>query len=323
MRRREFVTLLGGAAAWPLAARAQQPAMPVVGFLDAGSAAERTQQVAAVRKGLADGGYQEGQNVALEFRWAEGQYSRFAELAADLVRRGVSIIVVPGAFMGARAAKAATTTIPIVFGAGGDPVKQGLVASLNRPGGNITGINFFSVELVAKRMQLLRELVPEAKRVAVLVNPTDPENAEIPRDVEAAAGQRILALEAATGRDIDAAFATMAREKADALFVGPGTFFNTRRVQLAVLAARHALPSIYSVRAYPEAGGLISYGTDILDAFRQVGVYAARILKGAKPADLPVMQSTKFELVINLNTARALGLELPPTLLARADEVIE
>jgi putative ABC transport system substrate-binding protein len=323
MRRREFVTLIGGAAAWPLAARAQQPAMPVVGFLDAGSAAERTQQVAAVRKGLADGGYQEGQNVALEFRWAEGQYSRFAELAADLVRRGVSVIVVPGAFMGARAAKAATTTIPIVFGAGGDPVKQGLVASLNRPGGNITGINFFSVELVAKRMQLLRELVPEAKRVAVLVNPTDPENAEIPRDVEAAAGQRILALEAATGRDIDAAFATMAREKADALFVGPGTFFNTRRVQLAVLAARHALPSIYSVRAYPEAGGLISYGTDILDAFRQVGVYAARILKGAKPADLPVMQSTKFELVINLNTARALGLELPPTLLARADEVIE
>jgi putative ABC transport system substrate-binding protein len=326
VKRREFITLLGGAAvAWPFATEAQQPAMPVVGFLDFGSAAERTQQVAAFRKGLTEGGYQEGQNVALEFRWAEGQYARFAELAADLVRRGVSVIAIPGSGTGALAAKAATTTIPIVFGATGDPVKEGLVASLNRPGGNATGVNFFTGELVAKRMQLLRELVPAANRVALLVNPTDPENYQPTlREVEAAAGgQQILVHDVATGRDIDTAFASMAREKADALFVAPGSFFNTRRVQLAVLAARHALPAIYSVRAYPEAGGLISYGTDILDAFRQVGVYTARVLKGAKPADLPVLQSIKFELVINLNTVRALGLEIPPTLLARADEVIE
>jgi ABC-type uncharacterized transport system substrate-binding protein len=325
MKRRDFITLLGGAAvAWPLVARAQQPAMPVVGFLDAGSAAERTQQVAAFRKGLAEAGYQEGQNVALEFRWAEGRYARFGELAADLVRHRVSVIVTPGGATAALAAKAATMTIPIVFGAGGDPVQQGLVASLNRPGGNATGVNFFTVELVAKRMQLLRELVPAAKRVAVLVNPTDPEGYQTLHDMQAAAGgQHILIREVATGRDIDAAFASMAGEKADALFVAPGTFFNTRRVQLAVLAARHALPAIYPVRAYPEAGGLMSYGTDILDAFRQVGGYTARVLKGTKPADLPVLQSTKFELVINLNTARALGLDVPPTLLARADEVIE
>jgi putative ABC transport system substrate-binding protein len=325
LKRREFITLLGGAAAaWPLTARAQQPTVPVVGFLDAGSAAERVPQVAAFRKGLAEGGYQDGRNVALEFAWAEGQYARFAELAGDLVRRRVSVIATPGSGTAALAAKAVTTTIPIVFGAGGDPVKEGLVATLNRPGGNATGVNFFTVELVAKRMQLLRELLPAAKRITVLVNPTDPEGYQTLRDVEAAAGgQQILVLEVASGRDIDAAFARMAREKSDALFVAPGTFFNTRRVQLAVLAARHALPAIYPVRAYPEAGGLISYGTDILDAFRQVGVYAARILKGAKPSDLPVVQSTKFELVINLNTARALGLEIPPTLLARADEVIE
>jgi putative ABC transport system substrate-binding protein len=326
LHRRDFITLLGGAAvAWPLAARAQQSAMPVVGFLDFGSAAERTQQVAAFRKGLAEGGYQEGQNVALEFRWAEGQYGRFAELAADLVRRGVSVIVIPGSGTGALAAKAATTTIPIVFGATGDPVKEGLVASLNRPGGNATGVNFFTAELVAKRMQLLREVVPAANRIALFVNPTDAENYQSTlREVAAAVGgQQVLVREVATGREIDEAFASIAREKADALFVAPGSFFNTRRVQLAVLAARHALPAIYSVRAYPEAGGLMSYGTDILDAFRQVGAYTARILKGAKPADLPVLQSTKFELVINLNTARALGLELPPTLLARADEVIE
>jgi putative ABC transport system substrate-binding protein len=326
MRRRQFIMLLGGAAvSWPVAARAQQPAaLPVIGFLDAGSAAERTAQVAAFRKGLSEGGYQEGQNVALEFRWAEGQYGRFAELAADLVRRRVSVIVTPGSGTAALAAKAATTTIPIVFGAGGDPVKEGLVASLNRPGGNVTGVNFFTVELVAKRMQLLRELERSAKRVAVLVNPTDPEGYQTVRDVEVAAGgQQILIHEVSTGRDIDAAFANMASEKADALLVSPGTFFNTRRVQLAVLAARHALPAIYPVRAYPEAGGLMSYGSDILDAFRQVGLYTGRILKGAQPADLPVMQSTKFELVINLNTARALGLTVPPALLATADEVIE
>jgi putative ABC transport system substrate-binding protein len=325
MKRRDFITLVGGAvAAWPLAARAQQSRVPVVGFLDAGSAAERGPQVAAFRKGLAEGGYQDGRNLALEFAWAEGQYGRFAELAADLVRHGVSVIAAPGSGTAALAAKGATTTIPIVFGAGGDPVKEGIVATLNRPGGNVTGVNFFTVELVAKRMQLLRELLPAAKRIAALVNPTDPEGYQTVRDLEAATGgQQILVLEVASGRDIDAAFARMAREQPDALFVAPGTFFSTRRVQLAVLAARHTLPAIYPVRAYPEAGGLISYGTDILDAFRQVGVYAARILKGAKPADLPVMQSTKFELVINLNTARALGLEIPPTLLARADEVIE
>jgi ABC-type uncharacterized transport system substrate-binding protein len=326
MKRREFITLLGGAAvAWPFAGRAQQSAMPVVGFLDAGSPAERIPQVTAFRKGLAEGGYQEGRNVALEFAWAEGQYGRFGELAADLVRRSVKVIAVPGSGTGALAAKAATASIPIVFGAAGDPAKEGLVASLNRPGGNATGVNFFTAEVVAKRMQLLRELVPAANRIAVLVNPTDPEGyqATLP-DVEAATGsQQLLLHEVATGRDIDAAFASMAREKPDALFVAPGSFFNTRRVQLAILAARHALPAIYPVRAYPEVGGLISYGTDILDAFRQVGVYTARILKGAKPADLPVLQLTKFELVINLNTARALGLTIPASLLAIADEVIE
>jgi ABC-type uncharacterized transport system substrate-binding protein len=325
VRRRRFLTLLGGAAAaWPLAARAQQAAMPVIGYLDAGSALDRTAQVAALRKGLAEGGYHVGQNVALEFHWAEGQYGRFPELAADFARRKVSVIVTQGSGVAALAAKAATSTIPIVFGVGGDPVKQGLVASLNRPGGNATGVNFFTAELVAKRMQLLRELVPAAKRVAVLVNPTDPEGYGTLADAEAAAdGRQVLVREVTSGRDIDAAFASMTHEQADAVLVAPGTFFNTRRVQLAILAARHALPAIYPVRAYSEVGGLVSYGTDILDAFRQVGIYTARVLKGARPADLPVVQSTKFELVINLNTARALGLEVPPTLLARADEVIE
>ena len=325
MKRREFVTLLGVAAAtWPVAARAQQSAMPLIGFLDAGSAAERTTQVAAFRKGLAEGGYHVGQNVALEFHWAEGQYERFPELAADFVRRKVSVIVTPGSATAALAAKAATSTIPIVFGAGGDPVKQGLVASFNRPGGNLTGVNFFTAELVAKRMQLLLELVPAAKRVAVLVNPTDLEGYATLHDAEAAAGGlQILVREVTSGRDIDAAFASMTRENADAVLVAPGTFFNTRRVQLAILAARHVLPATYPVRAYAEVGGLASYGADILDAFREVGAYTARVLKGTKPADLPVLQSTKFELVINLNTARALGLELPPMLLARADEVIE
>ena len=327
MTRREFMALLGGAAAaWPLAVRAQQPTMPVVGFLDAGSAAEGTQQVAAFRKGLAEGGYQDGQNVALEFAWAEGQYNRFAELAAQLVRREVAVIAVPGSGIGALAAKAVTTTIPIVFGATGDPVKEGLVASLSRPGGNATGVNFFVSELVAKRMQLLRELVPAMKRVAVLVNPTDAENYQSTlREVEAAAAGelQILVHEVATVQQIDTAFANMTSEKPDALFTAPGSFFNTRRVQLAVLAARHALPAVCSTRLYPEAGALMSYGTDVLDAFRQVGVYTARILKGTKPADLPVLQSTKFELVINLSTARALGLTVPPTLLSLAEEVIE
>jgi len=325
MNRREMIAALGGAAAWSLAARAQQPAMPVVGFLDAGSAAERTQQVAAFRKGLAEGGYQEGQNVRLEFAWAEGQYGRFGELAADLVRRGANVIAVPGSGGGALAAKTAAPSTAIVFGTTGDPVEEGLVASLNRPGGNATGVNFFVRELIAKRMQLLRELVPDAKRIAFLVNPTDAENYQSSlRDVMAAAGgEQILVHEVASGRDIDEAFAQIARENANALFVAPGTFFNTRRVQLAVLTARQALPAIFSTRAYPDVGGLMSYGTDVLDAFRQIGVYTARILKGAKPADLPVQQSTKFELVINLNTARALGFTIPAALLALADEVIE
>jgi putative ABC transport system substrate-binding protein len=325
MNRREFIASLGSAAAWPLPTRAQQPTMPVVGFLDLGSAGERTQQVAAFRKGLAEAGYQEGQNVALEFRWAEGRYDRFGELAADLVRRGVSVIAIPGSGTAALAAKTATSTIPIVFGAAGDPVKEGLVSSFNRPGGNLTGVNFFTRELVAKRMQLLRELMPGANRFGLLLNPTDSENYHSTLgDVQAAAGaQQILIHEVSTTHDIDAAFASMAREKVDGLFVAPGSFFNTRRVQLAILAASHAVPAIYAVRAYPEAGGLISYGTDILDAFRQVGVYTARVLKGAKPADLPVLQSTKFELVINLSTARALGLDVPAKILALADDVIE
>jgi putative tryptophan/tyrosine transport system substrate-binding protein len=323
--RRDFIALLGGTVTWPLAAGAQQGAMPVVGFLDFGSAAERTPQIAAFRKGLAEQGYQEGQNVALEFGWAEGEYARFVELAADLVRREVRVIAIPGSGTGALAAKTATTTIPIVFGATGDPVKQGLVASLNRPGGNATGVNFFTAEVVAKRMQLLREVAPTAHRIALLVNPTDAENYQPTlREAEAAVGgQQLFVRDVTTGHEIDAAFASIAHAKADALFVAPGSFFNTRRVQLAVLAARHGLPAIYAARAYADAGGLMSYGTDILDAFRQVGVYTAHILKGAKPAELPVLQSTKFELVINLNTAGALGLEIPASLLARADEVIE
>jgi putative tryptophan/tyrosine transport system substrate-binding protein len=325
MKRRVFITLLGGAAAaWPLAGRAQQPAIPVIGFLDAASAAERTDYTAAFRQGLAEAGYVDGQNMAIEYRWAEGRYDRLPELAADLVRHRVSVIATPGTTAAAIAAKAATATIPIVFGVGGDPVQLGLVASLNRPGSNATGVNFFSTDLVAKRMELLRELAPGAKRVALLINPTDRSNESTLRDVETAAiGQQVLAFEAATGREIDAAFASLVREKVDALFVAGGAFFAARRVQLAVLAARYAVPATYSQRLFVEAGGLMSYGTPLADTFRQVGSYTARILKGAKPADLPVMQPTKFELVINLNSARALRFEVPPTLLARADEVIE
>jgi ABC-type uncharacterized transport system substrate-binding protein len=324
IERRKFLATLGGAAAWPLGSRAQQPAMPVIGFIDAASAAERTDFMAAFRQGLAEGGYVEGQNVAIEYRWAEGRYDRLPELAADLVRRRVSVIATPATTPAALAAKAATTTIPIVFGVGGDPVHLGLVASLNRPGSNATGVNFFTIELMAKRMQLLRELVPAAKRVAVLVNPTDRSNESTLRDVETAViGQQVLAFEAATGREIDAAFESLERKKVDALFVAGGAFYAARRVQLAVLAARYAVPATYSQRTFVEAGGLMSYGTNLADTWRQVGLYTARILKGAKPTDLPVVQSSKFELVINLNTARALRFEVPPTLLASADEVIE
>ena len=302
--------LLGGAAAaWPLAAQAQQPAMPVVGLLDAGSAAQRADAVAAFRKGLAEAGFIEGQNVVLEFRWADGNYERLPELASDLVRRA-NAIVAPGTTAAALAAKAATATIPIVFGVGIDPVKSGLVASLNRPGGNVTGVSFFIGEMVAKRMQLLRELVPTAHRIAVLINPTDPADEATLRDVQAAAsGIEIVVAEAATGREIAMAFARLAREKTDALFVAASVLFTTRRAQLAILSARYLLPAAYSRHSFVEVGGLMSYGTDVDDALRQVGVYTGRILRGAKPADLPVVQSTKFEFAINLNTADALGID--------------
>jgi putative ABC transport system substrate-binding protein len=325
MTRRAFITLLGGAAvAWPLAARAQQPAMPVIGFLDVVNSPGR---LAAFQQGLAESGYILGQNVAIEIRSAEGVYGRFPELAADLVRRRVSLIVAPAVTPAALAARAATTTIPIVFGVGDDPVKLGLVASLARPGGNATGINFFTVELAAKRLGLLRELLPAATRVAVLVNPADPIRLEtLMAEMKTAAdavGLQFQVINASTSREIDTAFATLAAARPDALFVGPDPFFNSRRGQLALQAARHALPASYAIRDYAEAGGLMSYGTNITAGYHQVGVYAGRILKGAKPADLPVQQSTKFELVINLQAARTIGLEVAPQLLASADEVIE
>ena len=328
MRRREFISLLGGAAAaWPLTARAQQPAMPVIGWLHAGSPESSANRVTAFRRGLNETGYFEGQNVAVEYRWAEGRYQRFPELAAELVRRQVSVIVTPGNPVAANAAKAATSTIPIVFAIGGNPVEYGLVASLARPGGNVTGINFFVTELAAKRMGLLRELLLTAARVGVLVNPANlPTAQSTVRDVQTAAddiGLQVHILNASTIREIDAAYTSLVRQRADALLVAGDGFFNSRRVQLSMLAVRHAIPATYSAREYAEAGGLMSYGTNFADTDRQVGIYTGRILKGAKPADLPVLQSTKFELVINLQAARMLGLEVPPLLLARADEVIE
>jgi putative tryptophan/tyrosine transport system substrate-binding protein len=326
MRRREFITLLGGAGvAWPLAARAQQQAMPVIGFLSSSALADRARYLTPFRQGLREPGYLEGQNVAIEYRWAQDQADRLPDLAADLVRRQVTVIAAhdtPSSIV----AKAATTTIPIVFASGGDPVRLGLVASLNRPGGNVTGVTFVTAELGAKQLGLLHELQPGAVRVGVLVDPNFAPTQSFVSDVQAAAlstGKQIEVLEAPTGRDIDTAFARPAQKPIDALLVGPGPLLDNRRVQLATLAAYHRVPAIYSLREFAEAGGLMSYGTSITGAYRQAGVYTGRILKGEKPADLPVIQSTKFEFVINLNTARVFGLSFPPGLLAIADEVIE
>jgi putative tryptophan/tyrosine transport system substrate-binding protein len=325
VKRREFITLLGGAAVtWPLAARAQQQPLPVIGLLDQRSPDALADRLRGFRQGLKDAGFVEGQNATIEYRWAENQVDRLPELAADLVRRQVAVIVAPGGLASALAAKVATTTIPILFAIAADPVSLGLVASLARPGGNLTGINFLSGELTAKRLELLRELVPAATRVAVLVNPANAENPE--REIEAAAravGLQIQILNAGTIREINAAFATFVRERPHALFVGLDPFFNSRRIQLVHLATRHAVPASYPARDFAEVGGLMSYGANIVDAWRQVGSYAGRILKGAKPADLPVVQSSKFELVINAQTATMLGLAVPDKLLVAADEVIE
>ena len=321
--RRELLVALGTAAAWPVAARAQQPAIPVVGFVNGGAPDAR--RAPAFDKGLNEAGFVG--NVTVEYHWLHGQYDRLPSLMADLVRRRVAVIATPGSNPATLAAKAATTTIPIVFGVGEDPVKLGLVASLARPGGNATGINFFAQEAAAKRLGLLHELVPKAVRVAVLVNPANAPTAEATlRDIPDAAraiGLQIQVLNASTSREIEAIFATLVRDQADALFVAGDGFFTSRRGQFATLAARDRIPAAYSNRTYPEVGGLMSYGTDIADTFHQAGVYTGQILKGAKPADLPVLQSTKFEFVINLQTARALGLEVSNSIQLLADEVIE
>jgi putative ABC transport system substrate-binding protein len=326
MDRRSFIGSVAGAIiAAPLAGRAQQPAIPVVGFL--GSASPNARSVAAFRQGLSEAGFVEGQSVAIEYRWAEGRFNRLPELATDLVRRGVSVIATPGNTSAALAAKAATGTIPIVFGVSEDPVKFGLVASLARPGGNATGINYFTTELVAKRLGLLRELLPRAVRVAVLLNPANETNTQMTlQGVDAAARAMVLQIQtfnASTISEIDTSFAALARWRPDAVFVAPDSFYNNRREQLSSLAAHHAIPAVYAVRGYVEAGGLMSYGPDIAAMFRQVGVYTGKILNGKKPEDLPVEQVTKFELVINLKTAKALGLTIPPSFLLRADDVIQ
>jgi putative ABC transport system substrate-binding protein len=325
VRRREFITLVGGAAAaWPIAARAQQAA--VIGYLGAGSATAGVQIMTALRQSLAEAGYVDGRNVAIESHWAEGQYDRLPAMASELVRGQVAVIIATGGTAPALAAKAATTAIPLVFSVTDDPVELGLVASLARPGGNATGVTFLLAVLGAKQLGLLRELVPAAKRIGLLVNPNNTTSMAQTSDVVAAAsslGATIDVVRASDSREIETTFALLVRDRAEALLVGTDPFLYSRRVQLATLAARHAIPAIYPVRENVEVGGLMSYGTSLSEVYRQVGAYTVRILKGAKPADLPVVRSTKFELVINLPTARALGLEVPPTLLARADEVIE
>jgi putative ABC transport system substrate-binding protein len=327
MRRRDFITLLGGAAAaWPVAARAQQPARPVVGFLHSGAPETNPNPVSAFRKGLSEAGFVEGQNVTIEYRWGQNDYTRLPQLAADLARNRVAVIAAPNGAAAALAAKAATTTIPIVFASSSDPVQEGLVASLNRPGGNVTGFSAMGGEITTKRLGLLHELVPGAARIAVLVNPgnplTDPTITAL-RPAAASIGLQIEVFTADTSREIDTAFASLVQKRSDALFVSQESLFNTRRIQLATLATRHALPAIYSQRDIVEVGGLMSYAASLTDQYRQVGIYTGRVLKGEKPADLPVLRPTKFEFVINLQTARTLGIDVPATLLAQADEVIE
>jgi putative ABC transport system substrate-binding protein len=331
MKRREFITLLGGAAAaprvsWPLTARAQQPAMPVIGFLNGQSPRTFAPHLAAFHQGLKQTGYVEGRNVAIEYRWAEGQPDRLPGLAADLVQRRVAVISATGGLASSLAATAATATVPIVFSTGGDPMKDGLVTSLNRPGGNVTGTSWFNAEVAAKRLGLLHELAPAAGIVAMLVNPRDPDAGTQLADLQDAArvlGRRVVVLNAATVGEIDAAFAALVQQRAAALVVASDAFYLNRRDQIIALAARHAVPAIYSNREFITAGGLMSYGNNLLDAYRRNGIYAGRILKGDKPGDLPVDQSTKFELVINLETVKALGLDLPLALQIRVDEVIE
>jgi putative ABC transport system substrate-binding protein len=327
MRRREFITLLGGAAAaWPLAARAQQPRLPVIGYLHFGSSAASRERVAAFQRGLKELGFEEGRNVAIEYRWADNQADRLPELAADLIRRGTAVIATPSGAESAAVVKGLTTTIPIIFSTGVDPVQAGLVRSLNQPGGNLTGVADMSVELGGKRLGLLHELLPGAARFALLVTSgIATGKAEIAEAQSAAAaiGKELVILSANNNLDIDAAFAGLAQKQADALLVAPQVLFSTRLVQLVTLAARHAVPTMYYQREFVEAGGLMSYGSSINDRERQLGVYTGRVLKGEKPADLPILRAVKFEFLINLQTAKAIGLDVPPTLVARADEVIE